>query len=110
MTRKIGYWAATGLVTIAALSGGISYPMSTPHAVENFQHVGYPQQLRILLGIGKVAGVIVLLLPRLPVLKEWAYASLPLCGSRQRWPTTWRMMAPSRWRRSRCSDRWRFRT
>jgi hypothetical protein len=36
--------------------------------------VGYPQQLRVLLGIGKLAGAIVLLLPRLPTLKEWAYA------------------------------------
>ena len=52
--------------------------MTTAHAVENFQHVGYPQQLRILLGIGKVAGVIVLLLPRLPMLKEWVYARLYL--------------------------------
>ena len=69
MARKIAYWVATGLVTMAALSGGISYLMSTPHAIENFQHVGYPQQLRILLGIGKVAGVIVLLLPRLPTVE-----------------------------------------
>ena len=75
MTRKIAYWAATGVVTIAALSGGISYLMSTPHAIENFQHVGYPQQLRILLGFGKVAGSIVLLLPRLSLLKEWVYAN-----------------------------------
>ena len=45
-----------------------------PEAVENFRHVGYPQQLRVLLGIGKLAGAIVLLLPRLPTLKEWAYA------------------------------------
>ena len=36
--------------------------------------MGYPQQLRVLLGIGKLAGAIVLLLPRLPTLKEWAYA------------------------------------
>ena len=43
-------------------------------AIENFRHVGYPQQLRVLLGIGKLAGAIVLLLPRLPTLKEWAYA------------------------------------
>jgi hypothetical protein len=35
--------------------------------------VGYPQQLRVLLGIAKL-GAIVLLLPRLPTLKEWAYA------------------------------------
>ena len=36
--------------------------------------MGYPQQLRVLLGVGKLAGAIVLLLPRLPTLKEWAYA------------------------------------
>ena len=74
MTRKIVYWAATGLVGIVTLSAGFSYLTAAPEAVENFRHVGYPQQLRVLLGIGKVAGAIVLLLPRLPALKEWAYA------------------------------------
>ena len=74
MRRTITYWGATGLVAIAALSGGLSYLSATPHALENFQHIGYPQQLRVLLGIAKVAGAIVLLLPRLPTLKEWAYA------------------------------------
>ena len=85
MTRKIAYWAATGLVTIAALSGGISYLMTTPHAVENFQHVGYPQQLRILLGIGKVAGAIVLLLPRLAAVEGVGLCQLHFhvdCGNR----------------------------
>ena len=74
MARKTAYWVATSLVTIAALSSGLSYLMTTPDAVENFRHVGYPQQLRILLGIGKLAGAIVLLVPRLPTLKEWVYA------------------------------------
>jgi len=61
-------------VGIATLVAGFSYLTTTPEAVENFRHVGYPQQLRVLLGIGKLAGAIVLLLPRLPTLKEWAYA------------------------------------
>ena len=74
MRRTITYWGATGLVAIAALSGGLNYLSATSHAIENFQHIGYPQQLRILLGIAKVAGAVVLLLPRLPTLKEWAYA------------------------------------
>ena len=74
MKRNILYWVATGLVAIAALSAGISYLATTPGAVENFRHVGYPQQLRVLLGLAKLAGAIVLLLPRLPLLKEWAYA------------------------------------
>ena len=74
MPRKIAYWGATGLVGIVTLFAGFSYLTTAPEAVENFRHVGYPQQLRVLLGIGKLAGAIVLLLPRLPTLKEWAYA------------------------------------
>ena len=74
MPRTIAYWAATGLVTIVPLLAAFAYLTASPEAVENFRHVGYPQQLRVLLGIAKLAGAIVLLLPRLPTLKEWAYA------------------------------------
>ena len=63
-----------GLVAIEALFGASTYLTSAPMAVENFRHVGYPQQLRVLLGVAKLAGAIVLVLPRLPTLKEWAYA------------------------------------
>jgi DoxX-like protein len=76
MKRNIGYWGATGLVATVALLGGFSYVTNSPEAIENFRHVGYPQQLRVLLGIAKLAGAIVLLLPWLPTLKEWAYAGL----------------------------------
>ena len=74
MRRTVTYWAATGLVAIVPLLAAFAYLTAAPQAVENFHHVGYPQQLRVLLGIAKLAGAIVLLLPRLPTLKEWAYA------------------------------------
>lgn len=74
MLRRIAYWGATVLVAIVTLFAAFNYLTATPAAVENFRHVDYPQQLRVLLGIGKLAGAIVLLLPRLPTLKEWAYA------------------------------------
>ena len=67
-------WGTTGLVTIVPLLAAFAYLTTSPQAVENFRHVGYPQQLRVLLGIAKLSGAIVLLLPRLPMLKEWAYA------------------------------------
>jgi hypothetical protein len=73
-SRTVVYWGATGLVTIVPLLAAFAYLTTSPEAVENFRHVGYPQQLRVLLGIAKLAGAIVLLLPRLPMLKEWAYA------------------------------------
>jgi hypothetical protein len=72
--RTIAYWGATGVVTIVPLLAAFAYLTTSPEAVENFRHVGYPQQLRVLLGLAKLAGAIVLLLPRLPKLKEWAYA------------------------------------
>ena len=42
--------------------------------MEGFTRVGYPQQLRIILGIVKPLGVIALLVPGFVKLKEWAYA------------------------------------
>ena len=75
MPRTIAYWGATGLVTIVPLLAAFAYLTASPEAVENFRHVGYPQQLRVLLGVGKPAGAIVLLMPGLPRLKEWAYAA-----------------------------------
>jgi hypothetical protein len=74
MSRNVAYWAAISLVAMEAVSAAIGYLTGAHWAVENFRHVGYPQQLRILLGIAKLAGAMVLLLPRLPTLKEWAYA------------------------------------
>ena len=74
VARTVAYWGATGVVTIVPLLAAFAYLTTSPEAVENFRHVGYPQQLRVLLGVAKLAGAIVLLLPRLPVLKEWAYA------------------------------------
>jgi hypothetical protein len=74
MLRKIAYWGATALVATEALYGAFTYLTTATVAVERFEHVGYPQQLRVLLGIAKLAGALVLVLPRLPALKEWAYA------------------------------------
>ena len=74
MGRKIAYWITTGLVAALSLFAAFSYVSGGPQAVQGFAHVGYPQQLRMLLGIAKLLGAITLLVPGLPLLKEWAYA------------------------------------
>ena len=73
MARKIVYWGSTGLVGLALL-GSLSYLTGNPEVVSGFAKAGYPQHLRIVLGFAKPAAAIVLLLPGLSVLKEWAYA------------------------------------
>ena len=74
MSTKIAFWGATGIVAVWALFAAFTYLTSMPQAIGNFQHVGYPQQLRYLLGIAKASGAVTLVVPRLPILKEWAYA------------------------------------
>ena len=75
---RIVFWVATVLVALDALYAAFTYLTASPEAIENFRHVGYPQQLRVLLGIAKLAGAIVLVVPRLPTLKEWAYAGFTI--------------------------------
>lgn len=74
MLRKILYWASPGLIAASGLMAAFAYLSGNPRAVEGFRHVGYPQQLRVLLGIAKPLGAIALLVPGWPLLKEWAYA------------------------------------
>lgn len=74
MARRVIYWITTGLLAVMSAFAAFSYLTGNPQAVQGFTHVGYPQQLRILLGIAKLLGAITLVVPGLPKLKEWAYA------------------------------------
>jgi hypothetical protein len=74
MARKVTYWVTTCLIAALALFAGFTYLSGSSQAVQGFTHVGYPQQLRIILGIAKALGAITLVAPGLPTLKEWAYA------------------------------------
>jgi uncharacterized membrane protein YphA (DoxX/SURF4 family) len=74
MARKITYWVTTCLIAALGLFAGVTYLSGSSQAVQGFAHVGYPQQLRIILGIAKALGAITLVVPGLPTLKEWAYA------------------------------------
>jgi uncharacterized membrane protein YphA (DoxX/SURF4 family) len=74
MARKIAYWVSTGVVAAMSLFAAYAYLSGGPQAVQGFAHVGYPQQLRIILGITKLLGAITLVAPGLVKLKEWAYA------------------------------------
>ena len=75
MARKIVYWGATALVSVALL-GSLSYLTGSEQVVAGFTKAGYPQYLRIILGIAKPVAAIVLLLPGFALLKEWAYAGV----------------------------------
>lgn len=75
MAQRIVYWGATALVALA-LFGSLSYLTGSPEVVAGFTKAGYPQHLRIVLGIAKPVAAVVLLLPGFALLKEWAYAGV----------------------------------
>jgi hypothetical protein len=71
--NKIIYWISTGLFCAFLLLTGISY-LTDPNFVNIYKHLGFPQYFRVELGIAKLAGVLILLIPQIPLrIKEWAY-------------------------------------
>ena len=75
MGRKIAYWASTTIAGVLLLMS-LTYLTGSEQVVSGFAKEGYPQHLRIVLGVAKPAAAIVLLLPGLSLLKEWAYAGV----------------------------------
>ena len=74
MVRKVIYWASTGVIAALMCFAAFTYLAGGRQVVEGFARVGYPQQLRIILGIVKPLGAIALVVPGFVKLKEWAYA------------------------------------
>lgn len=72
--RKIIYWIATIWLALGMTSTGIVQLMKTKEEVDMMNHLGYPLYFLTIIGIWKISGVIAVLIPRFPLLKEWAYA------------------------------------
>ncbi|MFC4098988.1 DoxX family protein [Paenibacillus xanthanilyticus] len=76
---KITYW----IITACTLIGfAISAFNELTHSPKTFtgttELLGYPAYFLTLLGVAKVIGIIVLLVPKYYRLKEWAYAGLTI--------------------------------
>ncbi len=72
--RAAGYWAATACVAAELGVGGVWDIARLPFVADVIAHLGYPSYFLVLLGTWKVLGAAALLVPRRPLLKEWAYA------------------------------------
>ncbi len=72
--RLISYWAVTALFCLAMTAAGSMNLMRAEEPMESMVALGYPEYLLTILGVAKILGVIALLIPGVPLLKEWAYA------------------------------------
>ena len=79
--NKIIYWISTLWLASGMLATGVLqlFKMKAegavaPPGVEGITHLGYPVYFLTILGFWKILGVAALLIPKSPLLKEWAYA------------------------------------
>jgi hypothetical protein len=72
--NKIIYWVATIWLSLGMVSTGIVQLIKMEEEVDMMTQLGYPIYMLTILGVWKMLGVIAVLLPKFPLLKEWAYA------------------------------------
>src|SRR5690606_13592931 len=72
--NKIIYWIATGFLSLGMVAGGVQQLLQIGGYVEIVSQLGYPIYLLSILGAWKILGVIAVLVPKFPLVKEWAYA------------------------------------
>jgi uncharacterized membrane protein YphA (DoxX/SURF4 family) len=75
--NRIMYWIATVWLALGMVSTGIVQLLRQKNGqggVDMITHLGYPVYLLTILGVWKLLGAIAVLVPKFPLLKEWAYA------------------------------------
>ncbi len=79
MTRrnKIIYWIATIWLALGMVSTGAVQLLKGKEGaggLDSIIKLGYPVYFLTLLGVWKILGTVAVLVPKFPLLKEWAYA------------------------------------
>ena len=93
-TKIIAYWTVTILIALETLVGGVAdlvhgkaILVAGAPVADIVTHLGYPLYLLRIIGVWKLLGGVVLLIPGYPRLKEWAYAGIffELSGAAALW-------------------------
>lgn len=79
--NKIIYWIATLWLALGMFSTGMvqllrveSEGALSPPGVWGIKQLGYPVYFLTIIALWKLLGVVAVLIPKFPLLKEWAYA------------------------------------
>lgn len=72
--NKIIYWVATLWLALGMVSTGVVQLLQMEEEIAFVLALGYPAYFLTLLGAWKILGSIAVLVPKFPLVKEWAYA------------------------------------
>jgi uncharacterized membrane protein len=72
--NKIIYWVATLWLALGMTSTGIVQLLNMKEETAFITKLGYPSYFLTILGAWKILGVVAILIPKFPLVKEWAYA------------------------------------
>lgn len=76
MSRKLIYVTSTAILVLEIMAGAFMDLAHLPYVVQDVRSIGYPVYVLYIVGVWKVLAVGALLWPRLPRLREWAYAGV----------------------------------
>ena len=76
--RIVVFWACTLFIAYENLEGSIWSFLRIEYVRFDLVHLGYPVYFLNILGTGELCIAVVLLIPRFPVAKAWAYAGATL--------------------------------
>lgn len=76
MNSRIIYVTSTAILVLEIMVGAFMDLAHLPYVVQDVRSIGYPNYVLYIVGIWKVLAVFALLWPRLPRLREWAYAGV----------------------------------
>lgn len=74
--RKITYWIFTVWLALGLVSSGIVQLIKIEDETKMFANLGYPVYLLTFLGISKLLAMVAVVVPKFPMVKEWAYAGI----------------------------------
>lgn len=73
-SNKIIYWVTTLWLSLGMLSTGIVQVIQMEEELKKMLTLGYPSYFLTIIGVWKILGVVAILIPKFPLIKEWAYA------------------------------------
>ena len=74
--RSIAFQVITVVIAIAYLITGLGNILPITHIAQDMAHLGYPAYFLKIIGVWKILAAIVIVVPNIPRIKEWAYAGM----------------------------------